>query len=142
MGLDVTNLRSWRPVALRGPGAAGRLEQLTRLPLDILKLDRSLITRIDRDPKSRALAESMIGIGRALGLDVVAEGVENPAQLAACGPSAATSPRASTSPGRRPDRADRPARGGRRALARLGRLALSSAVPSLAHGVHIVRRVC
>ena len=43
----------------------------------------SLITRIDRDPQSRALCESIVGIGRALGLDVVAEGVETPAQLAA-----------------------------------------------------------
>ena len=43
----------------------------------------SLITRIDRDPQSRALCESVIGIGRALGLDVVADGVETPAQLAA-----------------------------------------------------------
>ena len=71
-------------VALEGfGGGTSALEHLTRLPLDILKLDRSLITRIDRDPQSRALCESMIGIGRALGLDVVAEGVETPAQLAA-----------------------------------------------------------
>jgi EAL domain-containing protein (putative c-di-GMP-specific phosphodiesterase class I) len=71
-------------VALAGFGSgSSALAHLTRLPIDILKLDRSLITRIDRDPQSRALCESVIGIGRALGLDIVAEGVETPAQLAA-----------------------------------------------------------
>jgi EAL domain-containing protein (putative c-di-GMP-specific phosphodiesterase class I) len=41
------------------------------------------VQRIDRDERSQALGESMIGIGRALGLDVVADGVETPAQLSA-----------------------------------------------------------
>jgi EAL domain-containing protein (putative c-di-GMP-specific phosphodiesterase class I) len=59
------------------------LAHLTRLPIDILKLDRSFVSRVDRDPKSRALCESVVAIGRALGLDVVAEGVETPAQLGA-----------------------------------------------------------
>jgi EAL domain-containing protein (putative c-di-GMP-specific phosphodiesterase class I) len=74
-------------VALDGFGSgSSALAQLTRLPIDILRLDRSLISRIDRDPQSRALCESIVGIGRALGLDVVADGVETPAQLAAlCG---------------------------------------------------------
>jgi diguanylate cyclase (GGDEF)-like protein len=85
IGLDVASLRLMGVhVALEGfGGGTSALEHLTRLPLDILKLDRSLVTRIDRDPQSRALCESMVGIGRALGLDVVAEGVETPAQLAA-----------------------------------------------------------
>jgi len=84
-GLDITTLRLMGVhVALEGFGSGeSALGHLTRLPIDIVKLDRSLITRIDRDPKSRALCESVIGIGRALGLDVVAEGVETPAQLAA-----------------------------------------------------------
>jgi diguanylate cyclase (GGDEF)-like protein/PAS domain S-box-containing protein len=59
------------------------LAHLTRLPLDILKLDRALVNRVDRDPKTRALCESVVAIGKALGLDVVAEGVETPAQLGA-----------------------------------------------------------
>ena len=54
-----------------------------QLSPDFLKLDRSLISRIDRDPQSRALCASLIDLGRALGLDVVAEGVETTAQLAA-----------------------------------------------------------
>jgi diguanylate cyclase (GGDEF)-like protein/PAS domain S-box-containing protein len=84
-GLDVASLRLMGVhVALDGFGSgSSALAHLTRLPIDILRLDRSLISRIDRDPQSRALCESIIGIGRALGVDVVADGVETPAQLAA-----------------------------------------------------------
>ncbi|SEO90490.1 putative bifunctional diguanylate cyclase/phosphodiesterase [Trujillonella endophytica] len=57
------------------------LTHLSALPIDVLKLDRDFVARVDRDPRSRALCESVIAIGRALGLDVVAEGVETPAQL-------------------------------------------------------------
>ena len=83
--LDVASLRLMGVhVALDGFGSeSSALAHLTRLPIDIVKLDRTLISRIDRDPQSRALCESIVGIGRALGLDIVADGVETPAQLAA-----------------------------------------------------------
>jgi EAL domain-containing protein (putative c-di-GMP-specific phosphodiesterase class I) len=58
------------------------LPQLARLPLDVIKLDRSFLSRVDRDACTRAVCESIVGIGAALGLDVVAEGVETTAQLA------------------------------------------------------------
>ncbi|MGY1746686.1 putative bifunctional diguanylate cyclase/phosphodiesterase [Blastococcus sp. SYSU D00695] len=57
------------------------LAHLSALPIDVLKLDRDFVSRVDRHPPSRALCESVIAIGRALGVDVVAEGVETPAQL-------------------------------------------------------------
>lgn len=81
--LDVSTLRFMGVhVALDGFGSgASTLAHLTRLDIDTVRLDRSLITRIDRDPQSRALCESIIGIGHGLGLDVVAEGVETTAQL-------------------------------------------------------------
>ena len=83
-GLDIASLRLLGVhVALDDFGSgSSALAHLTRLPIDIVTLDRSLITRIDRDPQSRALCESIIGIAKALGLDVVATGVETPAQLA------------------------------------------------------------
>ncbi|MGZ4506149.1 MAG: putative bifunctional diguanylate cyclase/phosphodiesterase [Blastococcus sp.] len=83
--LDLRTLRLMGVhVALDGFGTgASALGHLTQLPLDVVKLDRSLISRIDRDPQSRALCESIVGIGRALGLDVVADGVETTGQLAA-----------------------------------------------------------
>jgi diguanylate cyclase (GGDEF)-like protein/PAS domain S-box-containing protein len=87
-GLDVASLRLLGVhVALDGFGSgSSALAHLARLPIDILKLDRELITRIDRDPQSKALCESIIGIAHAIGLQVVADGVETPAQLAAlCG---------------------------------------------------------
>ncbi|WP_141243038.1 putative bifunctional diguanylate cyclase/phosphodiesterase [Geodermatophilus obscurus] len=59
------------------------LAHLTRLPIDVLKLDHAFVLRVDRDPKVRALCESVVAIAGALGLDVVAEGVETPAQLGA-----------------------------------------------------------
>jgi len=58
------------------------LAHLTRLPVDIIKLDRTFLARLDKDTQTRALCESVIGIGARLGIDVVAEGVETPSQLA------------------------------------------------------------
>jgi PAS domain S-box-containing protein/diguanylate cyclase (GGDEF)-like protein len=85
VGLDLTTLRLMGVhIALDDFGAGqASLVSLTRVPIDILKLDRSFIARVDHDPQSRALCESVVGIGRTLGLDVVAEGVETPAQLGA-----------------------------------------------------------
>jgi diguanylate cyclase (GGDEF)-like protein/PAS domain S-box-containing protein len=88
VALDVSSLRLMGVhVALEGFGGEGSaLAHLTQLRTDIVKLDRSLITRLDRDPQSQALCESLVRIATSLGLDVVAEGVETPAQLAAlCG---------------------------------------------------------
>jgi diguanylate cyclase (GGDEF)-like protein/PAS domain S-box-containing protein len=50
---------------------------LGRLPLDILKLHPAVVRTIDRDPASAAIADAMITLGRSLGMDVVAEGVES-----------------------------------------------------------------
>ncbi|SDX66966.1 PAS domain S-box-containing protein/diguanylate cyclase (GGDEF) domain-containing protein [Modestobacter sp. DSM 44400] len=70
-------------VALDGFGSShSTLPALARLPVDVLKLDRGFLARIDRDAYTRALVESVVGIGAALGVDVVAEGVETTSQLA------------------------------------------------------------
>jgi EAL domain-containing protein (putative c-di-GMP-specific phosphodiesterase class I) len=52
------------------------------LPLDALKLDRSLVSDVHRDPRDRAILSAMVAMARALGLKVIAEGVETEAQLA------------------------------------------------------------
>lgn len=52
------------------------LSQLSRIPLDVIKLDRSFITGIDINTKAQALVRSMVAIARALSFSVVAEGVE------------------------------------------------------------------
>lgn len=53
---------------------------LKALPLDIVKIDRSLIRTIETDTKSKLIVETMISILHGLNLDVVIEGVENEKQ--------------------------------------------------------------
>ncbi|WP_248798420.1 EAL domain-containing protein [Pseudomonas sp. MWU13-2105] len=56
------------------------LGYLRRLPISELKLDKSFVDDLERDASCRALSESVIGIGKGLGLHVVAEGIEHVAQ--------------------------------------------------------------
>lgn len=58
------------------------LAQLTRLPVSVLKIDRAFVDGIDKGENSRAVIRAVIGLGRALSLKMVAEGVETAAQLA------------------------------------------------------------
>jgi diguanylate cyclase len=53
------------------------LRYLTRLPVDILKLDRCFVAELDGTRKGAAVAEAVVRLSHALRLDVVAEGVEN-----------------------------------------------------------------
>jgi diguanylate cyclase (GGDEF)-like protein len=63
-----------------GVGQAS-LAYLKSLPVDELKLDRSFITAITESPRNAAIVESTIMLSHALGLTVVAEGVETQAEL-------------------------------------------------------------
>ena len=54
------------------------LSYLTRLPLDVLKVDRSFVDGLGSEPRDTAITETIIAMSRALSLDVVAEGVETP----------------------------------------------------------------
>ena len=58
------------------------LSQLSRLPLDILKIDRSLVQDLGNDPRADAIVRAIVGMAHALGCYVVAEGIETPAQRA------------------------------------------------------------
>jgi EAL domain-containing protein (putative c-di-GMP-specific phosphodiesterase class I) len=64
-----------------GTGYSG-LSYLRRFPLDALKIDRSFIAGLGADDEDSAIVAAIIGMARTLGLTVVAEGVENHAQLA------------------------------------------------------------
>ncbi|MDD3651570.1 EAL domain-containing protein [Immundisolibacter sp.] len=57
------------------------LRNLGSLPIRSLKLDHGLIAGLPHDALSARLVTSLIGIGRSFGLAIVAEGVENAAQL-------------------------------------------------------------
>lgn len=56
---------------------------LKRLPLHAIKLDRSMVEGIVDDARDLAVLRGIVGMARALGLDVIAEGVETEAQRAA-----------------------------------------------------------
>jgi diguanylate cyclase (GGDEF)-like protein len=58
------------------------MRHLLRYPLCTLKIDSSLIAGVPHDEDSVTIVEAAIGLGRGLGLEVIAEGVENDAQLA------------------------------------------------------------
>jgi EAL domain-containing protein (putative c-di-GMP-specific phosphodiesterase class I) len=59
------------------------LAYLDRFPIDILKIDRSFVARLEDGPDATALADAVIRLGQALRLQTVAEGVETGRQLAA-----------------------------------------------------------
>jgi len=56
------------------------LTYLKRLPVDVLKIDRSFVHHMLDDIQDRAIVEGVIGLARTFGCVVVAEGVESPAQ--------------------------------------------------------------
>lgn len=68
-------------VALDDFGAGySSLSTLKSMPLDKIKLDKSLIDDVPGDRESKRVAQAAIAMAEALGLEVVAEGVERPEQ--------------------------------------------------------------
>ncbi len=66
------------------------LFNIRNFPLDCLKIDRSFVENMGREPQSAAIIHSVTHLARSLGLEVVAEGVETEIQmqalrLAGCG---------------------------------------------------------
>jgi diguanylate cyclase (GGDEF)-like protein/PAS domain S-box-containing protein len=57
------------------------LEQLRRLPISQVKIDRSLITPVDRSEDDASIVAAVIQFAHALGLSVTAEGIERSGQL-------------------------------------------------------------
>lgn len=59
------------------------LSYLARLPVDVLKIDRAIVAAVGSQEAGERLVAAILALGFALGLDVVAEGVETAAQFAA-----------------------------------------------------------
>jgi diguanylate cyclase len=57
------------------------ISYLRRFPVDILKIDREFTKEVE-SPQGEALLGAIVQLGRSLGLKLVAEGIELPAQLA------------------------------------------------------------
>ena len=61
--------------------AYSSLSYLRRFPIDRIKIDQSFTREVDSSPDAAAIARAVIQLGHALGLLVIAEGVENEGQL-------------------------------------------------------------
>jgi EAL domain-containing protein (putative c-di-GMP-specific phosphodiesterase class I) len=57
------------------------LSYLQAFPFDKIKIDRTFISNLERNPQSEAIIRAVIGLGRGLDLPITAEGVETQAQL-------------------------------------------------------------
>jgi len=58
------------------------LQRLGELPVDIVKVDRSLVVSLPVSPRHRAILRALVALGTDLGFDIIAEGVETADQLA------------------------------------------------------------
>ncbi len=76
-GLDMLKLRGFR-ISLDDFGAGySNISYLRRIPMDVIKLDRSLIKQVASDTASRIIARSVIKLLKELDYIVLAEGVED-----------------------------------------------------------------
>lgn len=57
------------------------LSRLKALPIDIIKIDKSFLSNIPEDASNVAISRTIIHLAHSLGISVLAEGVETPAQL-------------------------------------------------------------
>ncbi|MBF9131892.1 EAL domain-containing protein [Plantactinospora sp. S1510] len=90
-GVDVsaviTQLAALRAMGVRtalddfGSGQAS-LAQLRRLPVDFLKVDRTLVTEGgSRNGESQPFIDVVVGLGKRFGLEIIAEGLESPVHV-------------------------------------------------------------
>ena len=86
MNVSIVRLEELKSLGLRlaiddfGTGFSS-LDYVRRLPVDILKVDRSFVADLADGEQSRLVTESIIALADSLGLVTVAEGVENAEQL-------------------------------------------------------------
>ncbi|RMG33345.1 MAG: diguanylate cyclase [Gammaproteobacteria bacterium] len=86
-GLSVGSLSRLRMLGIRlgavDFGLVGApLASLRRLPLDVIRLDRELTCNLPAAERDRLLVRGLVGLGRDLGVEMIADGVERESQLA------------------------------------------------------------
>jgi len=86
LAVSIEHLKAWKQLGVRiamddfGTGHSS-LSSLSRLPVDRLKLDRSLVHRMTQDRKGAAIMRLVVSLGAELDMEVIAEGVETEEQL-------------------------------------------------------------
>ena len=58
------------------------LSYLQRFPIDRLKIDQSFVRNIESTPANESIARAIVALAESLALDTVAEGIENPSEMA------------------------------------------------------------
>jgi EAL domain-containing protein (putative c-di-GMP-specific phosphodiesterase class I) len=58
------------------------MRHILKLSPELIKLDRTIVSGIDNDPKQRALCAAMVSFSSQIGASLVAEGIETDAELA------------------------------------------------------------
>ena len=83
---DTLALRDLKAIGVRvalddfGTGFSS-LSVVTKFPLDVLKMDRSIVSEVDADPGAASVAQAVVAMGHSLGLSIVAEGVDARSQV-------------------------------------------------------------
>jgi diguanylate cyclase (GGDEF)-like protein len=86
-GRAIDNLRALKARGVRvsiddlGTGYSS-LSALRLFPIDSLKIDRSFVSGVPHNTDDSAIAAAVIALGQTLGVNVIAEGIERPEQLA------------------------------------------------------------
>lgn len=76
-GLDMLKLRGFK-ISLDDFGSGySNINYLRQIPMDIIKLDRSIVSKIDRDKASRIIVQNVVTLLKQLDYVVLAEGVED-----------------------------------------------------------------
>jgi diguanylate cyclase (GGDEF)-like protein len=57
------------------------LAHLQKFPVDALKIDRTFIARLTQDPEGETLIRTLVQLGKALSIETLAEGIEQPDEL-------------------------------------------------------------
>ena len=138
IAIDARLALAWATGAasLDGDAAAGAspLARIGEFPVDIIKLDRRFVGRMDAEPQARRIVNAVLGLARSMGVQAVAEGIEDAARAASSPSWAASSARATPSrPRRRRSRSRRCSSARGRARPEQIRVFLCDDAPALRH---------